>query len=178
MRISPLRAAILAGWMSLIFTLSAQADSGEQSDFFLRWVLGPLASHLSPEQFDAVHHLLRKAAHFTEYAILALLWVWNLGTAPGRLALAWGLATLYAASDELHQAFVPARGPSGFDVAIDSAGALAAIVMVAIIRFLIHARGHAAGSSLSRPLSGVRAIHASPDMRGVLGGDPAGPDGR
>ena len=40
------------------------------------------------------------------------------------------IATLYAASDELHQVFVSGRTPSLVDVAIDSAGAAAGIALL------------------------------------------------
>ena len=64
-------------------------------------------------------YVLRKCAHATEYAILALL----LLRATGSFAWAWSLAVVYAASDEIHQTFVPGRHGSPVDVAIDAAGA-------------------------------------------------------
>jgi len=63
--------------------------------------------------------VLRKCAHATEYAILALL----LLRATRSFVAAWPLAVLYAASDELHQSFVRGRHGSPVDVAIDAAGA-------------------------------------------------------
>lgn len=62
--------------------------------------------------------LLRKGAHLTEYAILAVL----LRRAIGRAAPAFGLGVLYAASDELHQRFVHGRHASPVDVGIDALG--------------------------------------------------------
>jgi VanZ family protein len=64
--------------------------------------------------------ILRKGAHTTEYAILAVLLV----RAIGREAPALALGVLYAASDELHQAFVRGRHASPIDVAIDTVGLL------------------------------------------------------
>ena len=61
--------------------------------------------------------LLRKAAHITEYAILAFL----LRRAVSTWA-AFGLAVAYAASDELHQSFVRGREGRPRDVAIDTIG--------------------------------------------------------
>ncbi len=69
--------------------------------------------------------LLRKLAHLTEYAILGALLV----RATRRPWLALGLAALYAASDELHQHFVEGRHAAPLDVAIDTVGALAGIVV-------------------------------------------------
>jgi VanZ family protein len=62
--------------------------------------------------------VLRKGAHVTEYAILALLLVRALGREGPVLLL--GLA--YAATDELHQHFVRGRHASPFDFAVDAFG--------------------------------------------------------
>jgi VanZ family protein len=63
---------------------------------------------------------LRKGAHMTEYAILAVL-LWR---AVGREAPALALASAYAVTDEFHQTFVAGRHGSPIDWAIDTAGAL------------------------------------------------------
>ncbi|MFL5953082.1 MAG: VanZ family protein [Gaiellaceae bacterium] len=65
-------------------------------------------------------YVLRKGAHMTEYAILAVL----LARAAGSYLLAFPLAVAYAASDEVHQLFVRGRHGSPIDVAIDAVGAL------------------------------------------------------
>jgi VanZ family protein len=69
--------------------------------------------------------VLRKCAHTTEYAVLAFL----LLRAIGREAPALMLGVLYAASDELHQAFVRGRHASPVDVAIDTAGLLIGLLV-------------------------------------------------
>lgn len=74
--------------------------------------------------------ILRKIAHMSEYFILAVLLyrafkgTFNL---PAFYLTFWTLflSFLYAVSDEIHQAFVPTRGPSAKDVFIDSLGILA-----------------------------------------------------
>jgi VanZ family protein len=68
--------------------------------------------------------ILRKGAHTTEYAVLSVL----LLRAVGREAPALALGVLYAASDELHQAFVRGRHASPIDVAIDSVGLLIGVL--------------------------------------------------
>ncbi len=78
--------------------------------------------------FSSVPHLssglgtwdlvLRKCAHLTEYAILAVL----LRRAVGRDLPAFGLGVAYAASDEFHQHFVAGRHASPVDVGIDAVG--------------------------------------------------------
>ena len=82
--------------------------------------------------------LLRKLAHFTEYAVLTALW-WRalhglglrFGTALGA-AIAISLA--YAASDEFHQTFVDGRHGSPVDVLIDSAGMATAAAVIVLLR--------------------------------------------
>jgi VanZ family protein len=95
----------VALWAALIFALSSVPDLGTG--------LGG---------WDTV---LRKVAHTTEYAVLAAL----LLRATRKVALAFVLATLYAASDELHQAFVSGRHGAPLDVAIDAVGVVAGIVL-------------------------------------------------
>ena len=67
--------------------------------------------------------VLRKGAHMTEYAILAMLLV----RASVSYAGAFALAVVYATSDEVHQLFVRGRHGSPLDVAIDAVGALIGI---------------------------------------------------
>jgi VanZ family protein len=83
---------------------------------------------------------LRKSAHIFEYALLALLLgrallsTWTAGGAGVTRTLMlrvwrWGtlLATLYAATDEVHQGLVPRREFHWQDIAIDSLSAVAAL---------------------------------------------------
>jgi len=69
--------------------------------------------------------VLRKLAHVTEYAVLGAL----LLRATGRAWMAVVLGVLYAASDELHQTFVPGRHGRPLDVAIDTVGLLLGVVL-------------------------------------------------
>jgi VanZ family protein len=76
--------------------------------------------------------VLRKGAHLTEYALLAVL----LLRALGRELPAFLLGLAYAGTDELHQHFVRGRHASPFDVAIDAVGlALGLLVLQATNRW-------------------------------------------
>ena len=75
--------------------------------------------------------VLRKLAHFAEYAVLGLLLVRALGREP--FAAAAGVA--YAASDELHQHFVRGRHAAFRDIAIDAAGVLAGLLLARRLRW-------------------------------------------
>lgn len=56
------------------------------------------------------------------------------------MLLPWIIAALYAASDEIHQLFVPGRSGQLSDVILDSAGALAGVAAFAVICWLINCR--------------------------------------
>jgi VanZ family protein len=69
--------------------------------------------------------VLRKAAHMTEFAILAVL----LARAIGNQAAAFVAAVAYAVTDELHQTFVAGRAGKPLDVLIDAVGALLGLLV-------------------------------------------------
>jgi VanZ family protein len=94
-------------WAALIFALSSVPDLGTE--------LG---------QWDT---LLRKLAHVAEYAILGALVYRAAGNAP----VAVLLASAYAATDEVHQAFVTGRHGSPVDWAIDTVGVVLGVAAVA-----------------------------------------------
>ncbi|MBI5190177.1 MAG: VanZ family protein [Nitrospirae bacterium] len=128
-RIRPFVPAIL--WMAVIFTFSSSLFGNEGSGALFEPLLRLVYPGASREFVELLHFLFRKAAHFTEYAVLAVLWHRGLAGVPGldaRRAVMTALAVsaAYAASDEFHQSFVPGRTPSALDVLLDSAGAAAA----------------------------------------------------
>ena len=69
--------------------------------------------------------VLRKAAHFTEFAVLGALLVRAVRELPAFVA---GVA--YAVADELHQMLVPGRAGTLLDVAIDATGVLVGILVL------------------------------------------------
>jgi VanZ family protein len=70
--------------------------------------------------------VLRKCAHMTEYAILAVLLYRALGSVLPTLVL----GILYAGSDEFHQGFVHGRHASPFDVSFDACGLTLGLLLV------------------------------------------------
>jgi VanZ family protein len=96
----------VVAWATLIFALSSIPSLGTGLGF---WDL-----------------VLRKLAHGAEYAILGGLLVRWLGRWP--VALVAG--SVYAATDELHQAFVPGRAGLVTDWAIDTGGVVIGIAIV------------------------------------------------
>lgn len=131
---------LVAAWMVLIFLLSGQPadDSAALSGAGLRIieaVVDPLArtvggGGLSAETLAALHRPFRKAAHLLAYLTLGWLTARATHTAdrvarPGLVA--WLIATGYAATDEVHQRFVPGRSAELTDVLLDATGALVGV---------------------------------------------------
>lgn len=83
-----------------------------------------------------VQFSVRKTAHFSIYALLGLLMRFSFQFIPvkGKKALwSYPACVLYAASDEIHQYFVPGRSCELRDVGIDSLGALLGTAIAAAI---------------------------------------------
>ena len=68
--------------------------------------------------FNWADEIIKKGGHIVGYAMLALSYWYALRMQSGQRWLAWFLALLYAATDELHQSFVPGRYSSVWDVVI------------------------------------------------------------
>lgn len=123
----------VAAWAALISILSSDSFSGEHTATLLEPFFAVLLPGATPETIAATHAVLRKLAHVTEYAVLGVLVFRALERAdrPARtVALrALVLCALYASLDELHQSFVPSRGASPLDVALDTLGAALGLVL-------------------------------------------------
>lgn len=126
----------LVAWLFFIsFASSDSFNAGNTSR-----IIGPLIlwffPNTSPETLAVVHVITRKAAHFTEYAILAYLAARAFRTSPSpALANRWFLASLalvvaYALLDEYRQSFVPSRTGSIYDSFIDISGGLTALLII------------------------------------------------
>ena len=61
----------------------------------------------------------------------------NAGSRGFQLFAAWGWATIYACTDEIHQLFVPGRGGSIIDVLNDSMGALVSVLFCLLVAKLV-----------------------------------------
>ncbi len=128
--------------MGVIFFLSTTAGAASNSSYLLDSLLGRFTPRwyltLNAVQKDALDFYLRKTAHVTEYAVLGVLMARALRRGrslpfPGFLLLGWLFATVYAATDEFHQSFVPGRTPKVTDVALDSCGAALGTVLYALL---------------------------------------------
>jgi len=124
-------------WMAFIFPLGNRALGSsyifEAFAAVFRW----LAPHASAHALGLAYIIFRKTLHFIEYGFLAFLFyrAFRGGRGPhwskkaGLLAAA--AAVTYGLLDEFLQSFVPNRFGSSFDWAVDSAGVLTVIALLA-----------------------------------------------
>ncbi len=99
----------------------------------LIFLFSSLPSRILPS-FGKFDFSVKKLGHMTGYALLAPAYLRGLGKkGPLEIALAWGMAVLYAFTDETHQMFVPGRNSSIIDVGIDGVGALAGLSPVILL---------------------------------------------
>ena len=131
----------------MIFALSAQKanDSNVLSTAVVNWWL-----RLTVQGYDQMtegqqwrlrvqyHTIVRKIAHFFEFALLGtflflflhgLLRLLRRRRPPWLFAVAWLIGALYACTDELHQTFVDGRAGEWRDVLIDSGGVLFGVLV-------------------------------------------------
>jgi VanZ family protein len=123
-------------WLGFIFLASTDMFSAPHTGSIIRAVLHWLFPGLSTSTVNSIHFLIRKAGHFSEYGLLALLAARAFYLTPSTiLSRHWLLCSLclvavYALTDEYHQSFVPSRTPSIYDSMIDTAGGVTVLVVL------------------------------------------------
>lgn len=133
-------------WMVMIFVMSnfpAEVSDG-QSGVVVELVKSVF--NITPEQpelFDNLTTIVRKSAHAFEYFVLGVLllnMLWQFWPAKRKKSWAryWYLAvvgaSIYAVTDEVHQAFVPGRSCELRDIIIDTVAAGVGVGVVMLIR--------------------------------------------
>lgn len=123
-------------WLGVIFVGSTDLMSAEHTSRFIVPFLLWLKPGMSPQTIWVILVVMRKCAHVTEYAILALLLWRALRSIPAlsmKISISFGAvlvgSALFGASDEFHQLFVKSRTPSVRDVLLDVAGALLGLLI-------------------------------------------------
>lgn len=127
-----LLAAACAG---CIFWLSSK--DGSQSQNMSDSVRGILMKLFGPLLNSFI---VRKFAHFFEYAVLGFLIGCALFLSRKRFSPITAVicSALYSISDEIHQYFVPGRACRIFDVGVDTLGALTGTLILALIILIIN----------------------------------------
>lgn len=119
--------------LNLAFIWGNSLLPGEVSAAFSDWVKDLLASLLGGGmQSGGGRGLLRKLAHFTEFAALGicLTWLYAMLQKHRGWALLWGV--MAACVDETIQVFVPDRGPGLKDVGIDVLGVCTGMMLLSV----------------------------------------------
>ena len=106
------------------------AEISKAFSSFVRDLLSVFFGGIGGGEADFGEGILRKIAHFLEFACLGSLFCWLFSMLDKRrvLALACGFAA--ACVDETIQRFVPGRGPRFTDVLLDSAGVACGIAVL------------------------------------------------
>ena len=125
-----------------IFNFSNQ--NGEKSGSLSREVTEEVTKNINSIQkleksekekvLGKIEHYIRKLAHFSLYLIVGILTMSLMCTFDlknvKRIFISLAIGVFYAMSDEFHQAFIPDRTASIFDVFIDSCGVFCGIILV------------------------------------------------
>ncbi|MDW7670548.1 MAG: VanZ family protein [Bacillota bacterium] len=123
-------------WLGLIFYLSSQpATESLELSRNLEKLIVALKEMVVPDLTIEIHrfqNILRKAAHFFVFMVLAFLVMYaldysNIQTLKRKMAITFGASVIFAILDETYQYFVPGRGAQVSDVFLDSVGAMVGI---------------------------------------------------
>ena len=130
---------LVATWTAVVWTLGGDefslAETSKRMSSIIEWIFGDIDGR----QKWRIFLMIRKSAHFVEYAILALLTFRaallsaprnQFTTAPW---VALFLVATLATADEARQAFSTARSGSPYDVLIDVTGGVVAVLGLLLI---------------------------------------------
>lgn len=136
-------------WTALLFGFSGQ-DARDSADLSMK--LTAFIMNIFPGweiEFDTLHHIVRKTAHFGIFAVEGCLLFSALKYSglPAKKAVLFCLpvCAVLAGLNEYHQSFAEGRYPSVADACIDTAGSVAGITFGALFITLLR-RKNAKGS--------------------------------
>jgi VanZ family protein len=125
--------------ISIMAYFSTDVFSGENTRSVLELILRWFSPHIDHHSINVLNFYVRKGAHVTEYGVFAVLvframradspLLWKLSW----FAFSFAIVVVWSLLDELHQAFTRTRGASIYDSMLDSAGGLAALLIVALV---------------------------------------------
>ncbi|MCC6453035.1 MAG: VanZ family protein [Acidobacteria bacterium] len=117
-------------WTVIVLALGTGLGAMDETSRFIGPFLKWLLPNTPADTIKFIHALIRKFAHFAEYAVLAFL-AWNAFRYFSRpILFAFLLAVAVAIIDEFDQSFNSARTSSIYDILLDCAGGLAACILI------------------------------------------------
>ena len=126
-------------WIGVIFVLSSGQGASTRTSLIIRPLLELFFPGAPEETLQFYHGVIRKLAHFGEYAMLGILASRAFAISYSRVlrnrfyVFAGMLVLVVAASDEFNQSFNPARTGSPIDVAIDVGGGVFGILVYMLL---------------------------------------------
>lgn len=130
-------------WMCVVFWFSSQVGdtSKSQSGNTIRRIITFFNKNITAENLEmiveALQPFVRKLAHFSIYTLGGML-IYNLINKYNlnkkvKIIYTIVIGALYAASDEIHQLFVPYRSGQINDVLIDTCGVITGIIICIVL---------------------------------------------
>jgi len=120
-------------WALLVFGLSNQDgdESSGLSHLVTTWIFK------TEELVDKYEPIMRKIAHFSEYAVGGVLIFTLIDTydykTKNKIFITFFIGLWYAILDEIHQTFIPYRSGNPIDVCIDMLGFILGIVFINLV---------------------------------------------
>ena len=136
-----IRYAPLIFWIGVVAFLSSSNALMAETNIFIGPILKYLLPSASPETLRAIHVVIRKLAHFTEYSILALFAVRAVANSyintrgQWRYILPLVLVAVVASADEINQSFEVARTGLASDALLDIASGAVMIGILWLIKW-------------------------------------------
>ena len=148
MKINIIRAILiiaLIGTFSIIFGFSNQDSktsggiSQKVTEFIIKFIpsIQQKEENQREEVIDIIESVIRKIAHFSIYTLVGFLLMSLMSTYKmkeiDQIGTSLIIGVIYASTDEIHQAFIPGRGPQITDVMLDSLGVLTGIFIAILL---------------------------------------------
>ena len=135
----------LIGTFSIIFGFSNQDSktsggiSQKVTEFIIKFIpsIQQTEENQKEEIIDRIESVIRKIAHFSIYTLVGFLLMSLMSTYKmkeiDQIGTSLIIGVIYASTDEIHQAFIPGRGPQITDVMLDSLGVLTGIFIAILL---------------------------------------------
>lgn len=144
----------VAAMLGLMYYFSTDVFSADNTRNAIEKIFLWFVPHASHHALAVLNYVVRKSAHFIEYAVLgAFLFRAFRADATERWRLKWALysfftAVAWALLDEFHQTLTRSRGGSVWDSLLDSSGAFFMLFAIFIVYRTPRTRGSQDSSGL------------------------------
>ena len=138
--------ALVIIWMLIVFAFSNQkGEESQKTSSFVTEIIVKIVTYnqnLTESEkiilIENTDYIVRKLAHFSIYLVGGVLIYNYINTfdlkTNKKFIISIMIGVLYAASDELHQYFVPYRNARILDVCIDSLGIITGVILLSLIK--------------------------------------------